>query len=108
MRENKSLRSVVAWTFRITIPLFVYLAYGGFLLDGIDLTSSFELIILAAAILAVLLFIGAFTRKDTLTKLSAVLLMIVSVIAVLKGFDLVIWFYPFFVSFYFLIYGNSY
>jgi len=108
MRENKGLRWAVSWTFRITIPLFIYLAYGGFLLDGIDLTKSNELIYLAVAVLSVLLLLGAFMRKDSLTKISAFLIMLVAVIAVIKGFDMLIWFYPFFVSFYFLIYGNSY
>ncbi len=108
MRENKSMRSLLSWVFRLSVPLYFYIAFGKGLFSGVDLNSVHDVLVLAGATMSVLILIGGFFRKDTVTKVSAIVLVIISVIAVVRAFDLQYWFYPFFVSLYFWVYGNSY
>ncbi len=106
MKENKNTRTIAAWILRISIPVYVYLTYGYYLKDGINLSDFRDLLVLAFAILAILLFFGAFSRKDGLTKISALLLIVVGIIALIKHFMLINLFFLLIVPIYFLIYGN--
>ncbi len=107
MKEAKGVRILFAWLYRLALPVYLYLVFKNDLADGIVFTDANDLIMLLSLLFAVLLIIGDFFKKDTLTKISGLILIIIAVIAVLKGMSLILWFFPFFVALYFLIYGNQ-
>ncbi len=106
MRENKNTRTIAAWILRLSVPTYVYFAFVNYFKDGINLSDVQDLFALAFAILAILLFFGAFSRKDGLTKVSALLIIVVAVIALFKNFSLLSMFFLLIMPVYFLVYGN--
>ncbi len=107
MREARGIRVLFAWLYRLALPVYLYLVFQKDLAGGIVFTDANDLIILLSLLFAVLLIIGDFFKKDSLTKISGLILIIIAIVAVIKGMSLTLWFFPFFVALYFLIYGNK-
>ncbi len=108
MRENKSMRSLLAWVFRLSIPVYVYLVFSGYLKSGINLSDLKDVFSLAFGIMAILLFFGAFSKREGLTKVSAIVIILVAIIAIFRGFVFTQLFFLLIVPFYFAVYGNRY
>lgn len=112
MKPLKGILPLSTWLMRIAIMLFVYLAFFD-TIKSLQFKSVDFFIALAFGVFSLLLFVGGFVKSQTLTVVSALILLIVSVFeivdvskaglnATLSIFALVAS-----ISLYFLAAGNS-
>ncbi len=104
--NSKVLLSVI---YRISLPLYIYLLYDKTIrsFKTEDLNNLPKVTIILSLILSVLLFLGIFSKRDRFTRYVAIVLIFVGIVAVFEGLALLSWFFPIFVSLYFIVYGNE-
>jgi hypothetical protein len=112
MKPFKSGSPIAAWLLRLTLLWFVYEHYFGSF-PAFDL-KSFNFYIYAAYILfAVLLLVGGFLQKSTLTVISGLILFVLPIIQLIRDFPaeplkvVMLYLLPASIGFYFFTAGND-
>ncbi len=107
MAESKGIRTLYAWLLRLALPVYIFF-FNKSEFKSIDLTNKVDLILLASLVLSILVLIGDFFRGESVTRISALLLIIVLVVgAIIIEGSFVFMIFPIFAALYFIIYGNN-
>ena len=110
MEPMKSLVPFAKWLLRITLAVVVYGLYFERLLD-FDVSSVPWLISLLMVLFTVLLLVGGFTKRSSLTVISGLVVALLSVVMIFfDGIDLASFsshIAPAAIGFYFLARGNK-
>lgn len=113
MKPIKSLEIVSKWMLRISVLLFIIFHY----YDTVK-TFQFEnvnyLVILLFFLFAILLFVGGFRKNAGLTVISGILVFLISVFFIARGYHgvildktLIVFIFPASVGLFFLSKGNA-
>ncbi len=106
MKALVGAQSLISWFLRLGLLLYFYLLYNPLLFNTPQFSNAKYLIVIGAVFFAVLLFIGAFLKKESLSVISGFIILILSIIAIIKGMGIETWLWPGLIGLYFIAYGN--
>ncbi len=114
MKPLKGAQSLANWLLRLAILLYFVLGFWGTLFK-FDFTDLNYILIFVLALFSVLLFIGGFLRKHSLTVWSGLIILIVSVVEMILmylntksfGGDVLVFILPAAIGLFFIAKGNN-
>jgi hypothetical protein len=107
MKPVKALSPVAKWLFRLTLLSIIYFAYKDLLIES-DFKNINYIIILGISFFSLLLFIGGFLTKSSLTVISGLIIFLLATIKLVLDLPDINTLMIIFISlgFYFLTTGN--